>query len=101
MTSKCDCFLLLDAPDDVKSWRPDRETDPGPAFQAFARYSEDPNHRRVVRVRGGFAEEGYEVNYYGDITKPMPWELVGKCVLGRAHAVVEVIRGGDVWRVAP
>ncbi|MBB6381148.1 hypothetical protein BKA01_008425 [Pseudonocardia eucalypti] len=99
--SKCECFLPLDIPGDVKSWRPDRETDPGPTFRAFARHGEDPNQRRVVRVHDGFNEEGYEVNYYENITEPMRWWQIGKCVLGRAHSVVEVLCEYGTWRVAP
>lgn len=94
MSVKCDCHLLLGCPESVKYFRPDHEGDPGRRFRAFARYGDDPMVRRVEREGDSalFREEGAEVNFYKDITPPMPWERIGLCWAGKAHPVVEVAR---------
>jgi hypothetical protein len=53
---------------------------------------ECPEARRAVRVEGGWAEEGSLVEFYADITPPMPWERTGVCWAGRSHPVVPVRR---------
>lgn len=101
---RCECFLPLSSPEDSAAdssmwWRPERDRDPGPQVRAVARWGEDPEQRRVVRVPGGWVEEGSMVNFYQDRTPPMPWDRTGKCWANRPHAVVEVRADADGWRV--
>lgn len=91
----CRCFLPVDPPDGVKWWRPDLGDDPGPRVCMVARFQEDPNHRRAVRVEGGWAEEGPIVNFYQDRTPPMSWSRVGVCWDDTPHPVVEARQNPD------
>lgn len=87
---RCDCHLPADPPLGVEWWRPDKDEDPGPRVEAVARVGEDPLLRRAVRRRdgSGWTEEGAMVNFYRDITPPMPWERTGMCWNEVAHPVV-------------
>ena len=98
----CRCFLPVRPPQEphLKWWRPDVDHDPGPHVQVIARYGEDPNLRRAVRLPDGrgWAEEGHMVNFYADITPPMPWERVGRCWDDTPHPVVRAYRRADgIW----
>jgi hypothetical protein len=89
--STCDCHLPTDPPLGVEWWRPDKDDDPGLCVKAVARAGEDPVLRRAVRRRdgSGWAEEGTMVNFYHDITPPMPWERTGMCWNDVPHPVVK------------
>uniref|UniRef100_UPI003F491CFD hypothetical protein n=1 Tax=Pseudonocardia sp. CA-138482 TaxID=3240023 RepID=UPI003F491CFD len=91
---ECECGLSLEPPPGVKWWRPDLDTDPGPQVNAVARYGELAGLRRAVRRDdgSGWSEYGAMVNYYQDITPPMPWEKVGTCYAEQRHPVVAVHR---------
>lgn len=99
--SECRCLLPTDPPDGVKWWRPDLDLGPGPQVRVVAHYSENPNHRRAVRRDDGWCEHGSMLNFYHDITPPMPWERVGRCWDDIPHAVVAVAEGPDgEWAAA-
>jgi hypothetical protein len=99
--SKCDCFLPTDPPSDgTEWWQPTIDDDPGPHVKAVVQVGEDPTLRRAVRVDGGWAEYGALVNYYVDITPPMPWSRVGTCWAGVSHPVVALRAMPDgTWEV--
>ena len=86
-TDKCECFLFLRAPDDVKVWRPTRDGDPGPTVGVVVRYGDRPEYRRVVRVAGGWQEDGSSVRCGWPAV--IPWRDVGNCWAGKSHPVVE------------
>jgi hypothetical protein len=50
------------------------DAEPGLHVRAVVRYGEAPELRRAIRVEGGWAEEGPLVDFYGELTPPMPWE---------------------------
>lgn len=85
-----ECHLPVDAPPGVEWWRPDVDDDPGPLVRAVVQVGEDPLLRRAVRLEDtlGWIEEGAMVNFYKEITPPMPWEKVGECWHGVSHPVV-------------
>jgi hypothetical protein len=86
-TGKCKCFLVLHAPADVKMWRPHRDDDPGPAVRVVVRYGDRPEYRRVVRVAGGWQEEGAPVRC--GLPAVIAWREVGNCWAGESHPMVE------------
>lgn len=88
---RCRCFLGFEPPDGITWWRPDLgDDDPGPSVAAFVRFGDDPGFRRAVRREdgSGFDEHGAGVNFYRDITPPMPWLRVGMCWDDKPHPVV-------------
>jgi hypothetical protein len=89
--SKCECFLPTDPPDDGSEWwQPIVDDDPGPKVKAVVQVGEDPKYRCAVRRKdgSGWCEHGATVNYYHDITPPMPWARVGRCWADVSHPVV-------------
>lgn len=61
---------------------------------------EDPELRRAVRIDHGWIEVGAMVNFYVDITPPMPWERTGRCFADTPHPVVAVRQQpGGQWVV--
>lgn len=95
--SDCRCFLSAKPPDGTKWWRPDLEDDPGGHVQTVVRYGDDPAYRRAVRRQDGMGwdEHGSMVDFYQDITPPMPWQRVGRCRDNTPHPVVAVKQGPD------
>lgn len=90
---RCECGLDLEPPSDgTEWWRPDLDLDPGPRVRAVIRYGEEPELRRAVRLANGIGWEelGAMVNFYRDITRPMPWERTGACWADEFHPVVAV-----------
>ena len=77
------------------------DDDPGPSVSVVVRYGEDPVLRRAVRVDGGWAEHGAMVNFYQDITPPMPWRRVGTCWADTSHPVVAVYERNGKWSLEP
>jgi hypothetical protein len=89
--SKCECFLPTDPPEDGSQWwQPELDMEPGLRVRAVVQVGEDPLVRRAVRLPdgSGWSEEGAMVNFYKEITPPMPWERVGQCWNGVSHPVV-------------
>jgi hypothetical protein len=85
---KCTCFLVLHVPPDVKVLRPTRAQDePGPEVRVLVRYGDRPAYRRVVRVAGGWQEEGASVRCGRPAV--IPWRDVGNCWAGKSHPMVE------------
>jgi hypothetical protein len=80
--SKCECHLPTEPPTGGEWWQPTVDDDPGPKIQAVVQVGEEPNLRRAVRRSdgSGWCEHGAMVNFFHDITPPMPWERVGMCV---------------------
>lgn len=95
----CECFLPIDLPLGVEWWRPELDEDPGRRVRAVVRFGEDPSLRRAVRLKdgSGWIEEGAMVNFYQDITPPMPWVRVGRCWADRPHPVVNAKQIGSNW----
>jgi hypothetical protein len=75
--TRCRCGLDTEPPIMVTWWRPDLDDDPG----------EDPEIRRAVRVPGGWEERGLLVDFYNDLTPPLPWSRVGRCWANNPHPV--------------
>jgi len=86
----CRCHLSFQPPEDVESWRPERDADPGPTIRAVALVGQDPTLCRAVRVPIGWSERGDLVNFYLERTPPLPWWRVGECWAGEFHPVVSV-----------
>lgn len=95
---ECNCFLPTEPPVGVKWWRPDLGDDePGPGVRAVARHGEDPNQRRAVRRDDGTSwdERGSMVDFYVDLTPPLPWARAGRCWADTPHPVVAATEGPD------
>lgn len=90
---RCACGALVEAPDGVKWWHPEREPDPGPQVVAVVRHGDPPEMCRWERIAGGWSQRGVLVDFYIDRTPPVSWEKVGRCWSGRYHAVVAVWPG--------
>ncbi|MGH3586259.1 MAG: hypothetical protein ACRDQ0_08025 [Pseudonocardia sp.] len=90
MADRCDCFLPTDPPDDGSEWWQPTLDDEPDDVKAVARVGEDPTLRRAVRRAdgSGWSEEGALVNFYREITPPMPWNRVGWCWAEMSHPVV-------------
>lgn len=88
----CRCYLPLDPPFGMEWWQPDIDPDPGLRVRAVVRWGDEPELRRAVRLRdgSGWAEHGAMVNFYLDITPPLPWRHVGRCWAENYHPVVAV-----------
>ena len=83
---KCECFLVLYVPTGVRAWWPARDDEPGPAVGVVVRYGDRPEFRRVVRVAGGWQEDGASVRCGRPAV--IPWRDVGNCWAGKSHPVV-------------
>lgn len=96
---KCDCHLPTDLPEGIDWWQPILDDEPGAHVKAVVRIGEDPDLRRAVRLENGsgWAEEGAMVNYYKEISPPMPWARVGTCWANSPHPVVAVRQIDGVW----
>lgn len=90
--NRCECFLDTEPPYGVKWWQPTLDDNPGPHVRAVVRIGEDPTLRRAVRLAdgSGWIEEGALVNFYKEITPPMPWSRVGTCWAEVSHPVTAV-----------
>jgi hypothetical protein len=91
VADRCECHLPTDPPDDgTEWWQPTIDDEPRAKVQAVARFGEPPDLRRAVRRPDGtgWCEYGAMVNYYQDITPPMPWNRVGMCWNEVSHPVV-------------
>jgi hypothetical protein len=86
-TDKCTCFLVLHVPTGVKALRPTRDDDPGPAVRVLVRFGDRPEYRRVVRVAGGWQEDGASVRCGRPAV--IAWRDVGNCWAGKSHPMVE------------
>jgi hypothetical protein len=88
--NKCECFLPTDPPSGAEWWQPLVDDDPGPKVRAVVQVGEDPKLRRAARLAdgSGWVEKGAMVNFYEDITPPMPWERTGTCWANVSHPVV-------------
>jgi hypothetical protein len=86
----CVCFLPLVPPATGEWWQPIEDDEPDRKVRAVIRYGEDPSLRRAIRRSdgAGWAEHGHLVNYYHDLTPPMPWERTGMCWAEVSHPVV-------------
>lgn len=96
---KCDCHLPIDPPEGANWWQPILDDDPGPHVRAVVRIGGKPTLRRAVRLEdgSGWAEEGAMVDYYKEISPPMPWSRVGKCWANRSHPVVVARQIDGEW----
>src|SRR4051812_16936022 len=94
---KCPCGLPTAPPEGVDWWRPDLDLDPGPPLFVVVRYGEDPEVRRAVRLGNdaGWAEYGWRVNLFADITPPLLWARVGLCWADTPHPVIAVCQDRD------
>lgn len=90
MADRCECFLPLAPPATGEWWQPSLDDEPGPRVRAVVRYRETPDLRRAVRLPdgAGWAEHGHLVNFYNEITPPMPWKRSGMCWAAVSHPVV-------------
>jgi hypothetical protein len=95
----CECGLSLEPPAGEKWWLPPLDIDPGPGVKVVVRYGEPAHLRRAVRRAdgSGWCEHGAMVNYYHDITPPMPWSRVGACWAEKHHPVVAVREESGRW----
>lgn len=92
LDAECRCYLPTKPPPDLEWWRPDLDPDPGLRVHAVVRWGDEPKLRRAVRLANGtrWEELGAMVNFYRDITPPLPWEHVGRCWAENYHPVVAV-----------
>jgi hypothetical protein len=80
-------------------WRPDLDPDPGLRARAVVRWGDQPELRRAVRLANGTGwAHGAMVNFYLEITPPLPWSCVGRCWAEKHHSVVAVCpEPGGEW----
>jgi hypothetical protein len=97
---ECGCGLPIDPPRDARSWRPDRDLDPGLPVRIVAYHGADPGLYRWERVdlSSKWSQHGAAVNFYRELTPPYDWPEIGICWAKTKHAVVEVRRvSGGGW----
>lgn len=103
--SLCACGMTREPPTDRRWWWSDQHTDPGPTVAALVRWGEDPNRCRSERLDAdptAWVERGSSVAFSDELTVPMRWERVGRCVYEVAHPMVVARLGpGGSWEVSP
>lgn len=98
-STRCPCGQPITPARGEYLW-PHRDPDPRTA-NVWVRPGDDLRDRRWMRLgeTATYLQCGSMVDFYTDRTPPTPWQLIGRCFLGRWHAVSPAVPGDDAWTV--